>query len=56
MHEKPLVMNKVFLMKRMFNWQMNESSPVEDHINNFNVIMTQLNSILIVICDVVKAL
>ena len=40
MYEKPSVMNKVYLMRRLFNLQMSESGFVADHINEFIVIVS----------------
>ncbi|WP_171903219.1 hypothetical protein, partial [Klebsiella pneumoniae] len=33
MYEKPSAMNKVYLMRRLFNLQMSEGGSVADHIN-----------------------
>ena len=43
MYEKPSAMNKVYLMRRLFNLQMSETGSVSDHINEFNMIVSQLN-------------
>ena len=32
-------------MRRLFNQQMSEGRPVADHINEFNMIVSQLNSL-----------
>ena len=45
MYEKPSAMNKVYLMRRLFNLQMSENGSVSDHINEFNMIVSQLNSV-----------
>ena len=45
MYEKPSTMNKVYLMRRLFNLQMSEGEPVADHINEFNMIISQLSSV-----------
>ena len=37
MYEKPSAMNKVYLMRRLFNLQMSEVGSVADHINEFNM-------------------
>ena len=47
MYEKPSVLNKVYLMRRLFNLKMAECASVADHINEFNVITTQLSYIKI---------
>ena len=49
-------MNKVYLMCRLFNLQMSENGSVSDHINKFNMIVTQLNSVNINFRDEIKAL
>ena len=49
-------MNKVYLMRRLFNLQMYEGGSVTDHINEFNMIVSQLNSVEINFEDEIKAL
>ena len=56
MYEKPSAMNKVYLMRRLFNLQMSENESVSDHINEFNMIVSQLNSVDINFEDEIKAL
>ena len=56
MYEKPSASNKVYLMRRLFNLKMAEGASVTDHINEFNVITTQLSSVEIMFEDEVKAL
>ena len=56
MYEKPSAMNKVYLMLRLFNLQMSENGSVSDHINEFNMIVSQLNSVDINFEDEIKAL
>ena len=56
MYEKPSAMNKVYLMRRLFNLQMSENGFVSDHINEFNMIVSQLNSVDINFKDEIKAL
>ena len=56
MYEKPSAMNKVYLMRRLFNLQMSETGSVSDHINEFNMIVSQLNSVDINFEDEIKAL
>ena len=41
MYEKSSDMNKVYLMRRLFNLQMFEGGSVADHINEFNMIVSQ---------------
>ena len=56
MYEKPSAMNKVYLMRRSFNLQMSEKGTISDHINEFNMIVSQLNSVDINFKDEIKAL
>lgn len=56
MYEKPSAMNKVYLMRRLFNLQMKEGGSVANHINDFNMIVSQLSSVEINFDDEVKAL
>ncbi|VFR00719.1 unnamed protein product [Cuscuta campestris] len=56
MYEKPSAMNKVYLMRRLFNLQMPESGSVANHINDFNMIVSQLCSVEINFEDEIKAL
>ena len=55
-YEKPSVMNTVYLMRRLFNLQMFENGSISDHINKFNTIVSQLNSVDINFNDEIKAL
>ena len=55
-YEKPSTINKVYLMRRLFNLKMSEGMPVADHINEFNMIVSQLNSVEIDFEDEVRAL
>ena len=56
MYEKPSASNKVFLMRRLFNLKIAEGAFVTYHINEFNVITTQLSSMEVTFEDGVKAL
>ena len=56
MYEKPSAANKVFLMRRLFNLEMHDGTTMADHINEFNVITRQLNSVKINFDDEIKAL
>ena len=38
LYEKPSVLNKVFLMKHLFNMKMTEAGSIIDHLNEFNTI------------------
>ena len=55
MYEKPSAMNKVHLMRRLFNLQMSETGSIFHHINEFNIIVSQLNSVDIDFEDEIKA-
>ena len=49
-------MNKVYLMSRLFNLQMSENGSISNHRNEFNMIVSQLNSVDINFEDEIKAL
>ena len=38
LYENPSALNKVFLMKQIFNMKMAEGGSVADHLNEFNTI------------------
>ncbi|KAE8705357.1 hypothetical protein F3Y22_tig00110429pilonHSYRG00830 [Hibiscus syriacus] len=56
MYEKPSTSNKVHLMRRLFNLQMEEGASVAQHLNELNTITTQLSSVEIEFNDEVRAL
>ena len=56
MYEKPLVNNKVHLMKKLFNLKMVENASVAQHLNKFNTITNQLSSVEIDFDDEIYAL
>ena len=56
LYEKPLVSNKVFLMKRLFNMKMSKGGFVTDHLNEFNMVTNQLSSVKVDFDDEVRAL
>ena len=56
LYEKPSASNKVFLMKRLFNMKMSEGGSVADHLNDFNIITSQLCSVGVNFDDEVIAL
>ena len=56
MYEKPSTSNKVYLMKKLFNMKMNERISVQDHVNEFNIIINQLCSVEIEFEDEIRAL
>ena len=56
LYEKPSASNKVFLMKRIFNMKMSEGGFVADHLNDFNIVTSQLCSVGVNFDDKVRAL
>ena len=56
LYEKPSTSNKVLLMKRLFNMKMSEGGYVVDHLNEFNIITSQLSSVKVNFDDDVRAL
>ena len=56
LYEKPSASNKVFLMKRLFNMKMLEGGSIADHLNDFNIVTSQLISLGINFDDEVRAL
>ena len=56
LYEKPSASNKVYLMKRLFNMKMLEGGSVADHLNDFNIVTSQLISLGINFDDEVRAL
>lgn len=56
MCEKPSAINKVYLMQRLFNLKISGGVSVANHINEFNVIISQLYSVEIDFEDEVLAL
>ena len=56
MYEQLLAMNMVYLMRRLFNLQMSEGGSVVDHINEYNMIVSQLSYVEIKIDDEIEAL
>ena len=56
MYEKQSAMNKVYLIRRLLNLQTFETGSVSDHINEFNMIVSQLNYVDINFEDEIKAL
>ena len=55
LYEKPLVSNKVFLMKHLFNMKMLEGGYVADHLNEFNMVNNYLISLGLNFDDEVSA-
>jgi hypothetical protein len=56
LYEKPSTSNKVFLLKRLFNMKVSEGGSVADHLNDFNTVTNQLNSVKVDFDDEVKDL
>ena len=56
MYEKPSASNKVHLMKRLFNMKMSDGGGVAEHLNEFNTVTSQLESVGITFDDEVRAL
>lgn len=56
MYEKPSASNKVHLMRRLFTLRMTEGASVAQHINELNIVTTQLSSVGIEFDDEVRAL
>ena len=44
MYERPLALNKVFLIRQLVNTKMKEGAYVTDHVNEFNSILSHLAS------------
>ena len=44
MYEKETAANKVYLMKRLFELQMKEGTSVAAHLNEFNIIFSQMQA------------
>ena len=56
LYEKPSALNNVFLMKHLFNIKMGEGGSIENHLNGFNIVTSQLSSIQISFDEEFKAL
>ena len=56
MYEKLSAANKVFLMKKLFNLKMAESGRVAEHLNEFNTLISQLESIEVNFDNEIRAL
>ena len=42
-YKKPSVSNKVYLIRRLFTLQIGEGASIADHLNEFNIAITQLS-------------
>lgn len=56
MYEKPSASNKIHLMRRLFILRMTEDTSIAQHINELNIVTTQLSSFGIEFDDEVRAL
>lgn len=56
LYEKPSASNKVFLMKRLLNMKMLEGGFVADHLNEFNIVTSELSFVGVNFDDEVRAL
>ena len=56
LYEKPSASNKVFLMKCLFNMNKLEGGSIADHLNDFNIVTSQLSSVGVNFDDEVRAL
>ncbi|KAK2378762.1 putative mitochondrial protein [Trifolium repens] len=56
MYEKPSASNKVHLMRRLFTLRMAEGASAAQHLNELNIVTTQLSSVGIEFDDEVRAL
>lgn len=45
LYKKPSASNKVFLMKHLFNMKMGEGGSIENHLNEFDIVTSQLLSV-----------
>ncbi|KAJ8772171.1 hypothetical protein K2173_027348 [Erythroxylum novogranatense] len=55
-YEKPSAVNKVHLMRRLFNLKMAEGTSVDHHINELNKVLNQLSTVNIDLDDEIQAL
>lgn len=56
MYEKPSATKKVHLIKKLFNLKMSEGGVAIEYINNFNSLISQLESVRILFDEEFKAL
>ena len=50
-----MTINKLFLMKRLFNVKMKEGITMDEHPNELHIVLNQLNSLRIVFDDEIQA-
>ena len=56
LYEKPSASNKVFLMKHLFNMKMSKGGSVVDHLNELNMLTSQLSFVKVNFEDEVRDL
>ena len=56
MYKQPSSVNKIYLMKKLFNLKMAEGCSFTSHLSEFNMIVDQLTSASIMFSDEVQAL
>lgn len=56
MYQKPSITNKVHLIRRLFDLRMLERTPVQQYLNEFNMINVQLNMVNVKFDDKIRAL
>ena len=56
LYKKPSTSNKVFLMKHLFNMKMEEGGFVANHLNEFNIVSSQLSFVGINFGEEIRAL
>ena len=55
-YENLFASNKVFLMKHLFNMKMEEGGSIADHLNEFNIVTSQLSSMGVNFDEEIRAL
>ena len=55
MYKKPSASNKIFLMKKLFNLKITDSRIVTKHLNELNMLISQLESVEINFDDEIRA-
>ena len=56
LYEKPSASNKVFLMKHLFNMKMEKGRSIVDHLNEFNIVTSQLSFVNVNFDEEIRAL
>ena len=55
LYEQPSASNKVFLMNRLFNMKLSKGGSVAGHLNEFNMLTSQLSSVKVNFDDELRA-